>query len=63
MCGIILFSMILAILAIGESREMGLWEVPIPGSLLGLGIGMLFASFQICGMMFWFSERLKIWVR
>ena len=56
-CGRIIFSMILAI---GESREMGLYEFPIPGSLLGFGIGMIFASFQICGMMFWFSERLKI---
>ena len=50
MCGRIIFSMILVI---GESREMGLWEVSIPGSLLGFGIGMIFASFQICGMMFW----------
>ena len=50
------------ILAIGESRDMGLYEVPIPGSLFGFGIGMIFASFQICGMVFWFRDRLKIWV-
>ena len=31
--------------------------------MLDFGIGMIFASFQICGMVSWFSERLKIWVR
>jgi len=52
MCGRIIFSMILAIgesTEIGQSTEMGLWEVPIPGSLLGFGIGMIFASFQFVG--------------
>ena len=35
------------ILAMGESGEIGLYEVLRPGSLFGFGIGMIFASFQI----------------
>ena len=34
-------------LAIGESRDIGLYEVPAPGSLFGFGIGMILASFHI----------------
>ena len=44
MYGRMIFAMILAM---GESSEFGLYEVPGPGSLFGLGIGMIFASFQI----------------
>ena len=47
--GRMIFSMILAM---GESSEIGLYEVARSGSLFGLGIGMIFASFQIGGMMF-----------
>ena len=39
-----IFSMILTM---GESSEIGLYEVHRPGSLFGLGIGMIFASFEI----------------
>ena len=42
--GRMIFSMILAM---GKSSEIGLYEVSRPGSLFGLGIWMIFASFQI----------------
>ena len=42
--GRMIFSMILVM---GESSEIGLYEDPRPGSLFGLGIGMISASFQI----------------
>jgi len=34
-------------LAIGESSEIGLYEAPLFGSLLGFGMGMTFASFHL----------------
>lgn len=43
-CGSMAFS---RVLAIGESKDIGLYEVPKEGSLFGLGIGTIFASFQI----------------
>jgi len=45
--------------AMGESSEIGLKEVPEHGSLFGFGMGMIFASFQICGMTFVFSAVIK----
>ena len=42
MYGRMIFSMILAM---GESSEIGLNEVSRPGSLFGLGIGMIFCKF------------------
>ena len=33
------------------------------GSLLGLGMGMILASFHICGMMLWVRARLSRSVR
>ena len=44
MYGRMIFSMILAL---GESSEISLYEVTRPGSLFGLGIEMIFASFHI----------------
>ena len=38
------------VLAIGDRSDMGLYEVPMEGSLFGFGIGIIFASFQICGI-------------
>ncbi len=35
----------------------------MPGSLFGLGIGMILASFHICGMIFKFSARFNKSVR
>ena len=42
-CGSSVFS---SVLAIGESSDIGLYEVPWLGSLFGLGIGMILPSFQ-----------------
>jgi len=47
MCGRSAFS---RVLAMGDKSEMGRYEVPRQGSLFGLGIGMILASFQIFGM-------------
>ena len=33
--------------AITERRDMGLYEVPLPVSLLGLGIGTMLANFHV----------------
>ena len=44
MCGRIVFS---RVFAIGDNREIGLYEEPRLGSLLGLRIGTIFASFHI----------------
>ena len=49
--------------AMGERSDMGLKLVPSLAGLFGLGIGMILASFQICGMWFLESERLKRFVR
>jgi len=38
------------VLAIGERREIGLYDGPEPGSLLGLRIGTILASFQMWGI-------------
>lgn len=50
-------------LAMGERSEIGLYELPSLGFLLGFGIGMIFASFQICGMVLSWIERLYVCVR
>ena len=47
-----------SVLASGESKEIGLYEEPRLGSLLGLGIGMTLESFQICGMVLSLRTRL-----
>ena len=39
---------------------MGLYDVPMFMSLFGFGIGMMFASFHVCGMM---SDVLYMLVR
>ena len=41
-CGDVWKNDFFMILAIGESSEIGLHEVPRPGSLFGLGIWMIF---------------------
>ena len=46
-CGSIIFSIVLAM---GESREIGRYEVPIEGSLFGFGMGIILASFQMWGI-------------
>ena len=37
------------VLAIGDSSAIGLYGVPRFESLLGFGVGMIFASFKILG--------------
>ena len=37
--------------AITEWRDMGMYEVPLSMSLLGLGIWTMLANFHICGIM------------
>jgi len=51
------------ILAIGERSEIGLYEEPIPGSLLGLRIGTILASFQMCGMVLLLSALVRSCLR
>ena len=46
------------VLDIEDSNDIGLYDVPSFGSLLGFGIGMIFASFQICGRLFYCIARL-----
>jgi len=43
--------------------DMGLCELPWLVSLFGLGMGMMFASFQVCGMMLLFSAMFSSLVR
>src|SRR5271165_2399421 len=47
MSGSMIFS---RILTIGDSKEIGLYEVPSSGFLFGFKIGTIFASFQISGI-------------
>ena len=60
MCGSKAFS---RTLAMGERSEMGRKLVPSLAGLFGLGMGIILASFQICGMRFEVSVRLKRLVR
>ena len=50
-CGSMSFS---RVLAMGERSDIRLYEVPVDGSLFGLGIGIILASFQIWGIWFEF---------
>jgi len=51
------------VLIMGDRREIGLYDALSPRFLLGLGIGIIFASFQMCGNVFVFIARLYILVR
>ena len=44
MYGRIIFS---SVFSMGESSDIGLYDVPCPGSLSGFSIGTIFASFQV----------------
>ena len=46
------------VFAIGDKREMGLYDVPRLGSLLGLGMGIILANFHICGIVLCCNEWL-----
>ena len=41
---------------------MGLYDVAMFMYLFGFGIGMMFANFHVCGMMFLFSDMLYMLV-
>ena len=41
-----------SVFAMGEMSEMGRYDVPKSGSLLGLCMGAMFESFHMCGMVF-----------
>ena len=45
------------VFAITERNEMGLYDVPMFMSLFGFGIGMMFASFHVWGMMLYMLVR------
>ena len=49
--------------AIGQSSEIGRYEVPREESLLGLRIGMTIDDFQIAGIRLEVTESLKSAVR
>ena len=51
------------VFAIGDIRAIGLYDVLILGSLLGLGIGIIFASFPCFGIVFLFIAVLYMCVR
>ena len=44
-------------------KEFGCWGQDGNGSLFGLGIGIIFANFQIWGMIFLLRDRFSIFVR
>ena len=66
MCGILVVmydsSVFSSALDITERTEMGLYGVPMFMSLLGFGIGMIFASFHMYGIML-FCDMLYMLVR
>ena len=52
-----------SVFAMGESSAMGLYDVPWVVSLPCLGIGIILATFHVCGIVFVLRERLNIAVR
>ena len=44
-----------SVLEITESRDMGLYEMPLSMPLLGFGMGTMLANFHMCGIMLQFS--------
>ena len=51
------------VLAIGDRRDIGLYEVPRYEGLEGFWIGMILAVFQIEGIWFLFRAMLNICVK
>ncbi len=48
-----------SVFAIGDKSEIGLYEEPKSGSLLGLRIGIILESFQMCGMVLLLSAFMS----
>ena len=51
------------VLAIGDNSDIGLYDAPRFGSLFGFGIGIIFANFHICGIVFVVKARFSVSVR
>lgn len=51
-----------SVLAMGDRSAMGLYDVPCVLSLLGFGMGTVFAVFHIVGMLFVISDMLYMCV-
>ena len=49
--------------AITDIRDIGLYDVPMLMSLFGLGIGMMLANFQTCGILLSLIAALYMFVR
>ena len=64
MCGILFMmygsSVFSSVFVITERSKMGLYDVPMFMSLLGLGIGMMFAGFHVCVFVLLFNAMLYI---
>jgi len=59
-CGVIYGSRTFSkLFAIGKRSNIGLKEDPLLISLLGFAIGIIFDSFQICGMMLRLRARVN----
>ena len=52
-----------SVFAITYRRDIGLYDVPMLISLLGLGTGMMLSSFQTCGILLSLSAALYMFVR
>jgi hypothetical protein len=51
------------VFAMGDRRDIGRYDVPMLRSFSGFGMGTIFASFQICGMILRFRARFRRLVR
>ena len=51
------------VFVITDRRDIGLYDVPVLMSLLGLGTGMILANFQSCGILLSLSAALYMFVR
>ena len=52
-----------SVFAITDSRDIGLYDVLMLMSLLGLGTGMMLANFHTCGILLALSAALYMFVR
>ena len=52
-----------SVFAITDRRVIGLYDVPMLMSLLGLGTGMMLANFHSCDILLSLSAALHIFVR
>ena len=50
-CSIPFVQDVSSVFPITERRDMGLYEMPMPMSLLGFGMGVMLANFHMCSFM------------